>query len=145
MFEGGCLCGRIQYKVEDTSLPQITACHCLTCQRVSGAPFLCFVDVPKSAIAWTRPPDVFQSSESATRGFCNVCGSTVTMTFKAQPESTSLTMGSITSTLSESMRIQMHIFLKDRAAYIRVHDEGSDKHQRLPAAWQDQTDEMKKQ
>lgn len=141
MIKGGCLCASIEYEVELDVFPEITACHCLACQRVSGAPFLCFIDVPKSAVTWTRPPDVFQSSDVATRGFCYVCGSTLTMEFRAQPETTSLTVGSISSTLPETTRIQTHIFLKDRAAYVHLLDDSSDKHQRLPRSWQEQTDD----
>jgi hypothetical protein len=35
MFTGGCLCGRLGYRVDDKPLAGI-ACHCRDCQYLSG-------------------------------------------------------------------------------------------------------------
>lgn len=46
-FTGSCFCTRISYT--STSLPtEVTNCHCLTCRRLSGGPFLPFAMAPSA-------------------------------------------------------------------------------------------------
>ncbi|MFZ1727934.1 MAG: GFA family protein [Albidovulum sp.] len=37
MAEGGCVCGKVRYRMDDTSL-FTHACHCTWCQRETGGP-----------------------------------------------------------------------------------------------------------
>jgi hypothetical protein len=70
---GSCLCGKVKIKAENIK-SSIGACHCNTCRKWGGGPFLavdCGADVSfdgKDNIG------VFESSEWAERGFCSTCG-----------------------------------------------------------------------
>ncbi|NLH81165.1 MAG: GFA family protein [Phyllobacteriaceae bacterium] len=73
-IEGGCLCGRVRYRLADVPT-DIAHCHCRLCQRSTGAPVVTWATVESSAlrllsgeVAWYR------SSPAARRGFCPVCG-----------------------------------------------------------------------
>lgn len=70
---GGCLCGAVRFAARGFASP-LTACHCLTCQRWGGGPYLS-VSVEPDAVAWTGGPvSTYASSEWAERGFCPACG-----------------------------------------------------------------------
>ena len=70
--EGKCLCGVVHIAGQSTA--EVGACHCKTCRRWSGGPFMevnCGADV---TIEGEDKVTVFDSSEWAERGFCSVCG-----------------------------------------------------------------------
>jgi len=49
------------------------------CRKVSGAPFMGFVEVADGAIEWTRgQPGAYQSSSGVVRRFCSTCGGALT-------------------------------------------------------------------
>lgn len=70
---GKCLCGAVTVVAHDAS-DEVGACHCGTCRRWGGGPFM-EIDCG-SSVVWTGEEaiGVFQSSEWAERGFCNRCG-----------------------------------------------------------------------
>jgi hypothetical protein len=73
-IEGGCLCGRVRYRV--TGAPRsATCCHCSTCRRASGAPYVAWATFPQAEFAFTGPePARFRSSADVERSFCPRCG-----------------------------------------------------------------------
>jgi hypothetical protein len=91
---GGCQCGAIRYAL--SAKPRGAApCHCRMCQKASGAPFMVFAGVPTKFFAFTRgAPTIFQSSDIAERGFCNLCGTPLTYRLKTS-ERISITVGSL--------------------------------------------------
>lgn len=71
---GTCLCGAVHLRATPEKL-HADACHCATCRRWSGGPFLsigCGADVAiergEGAVT------LFDSSEWAQRAFCSQCG-----------------------------------------------------------------------
>lgn len=72
---GGCLCGGVRFRLR--SLPaDVAHCHCVTCRRASGAPFVTWATLPRADVAITGgAPRPFRSSRHATRWFCPDCGS----------------------------------------------------------------------
>ncbi|HEX5514804.1 MAG TPA: GFA family protein [Gammaproteobacteria bacterium] len=78
MFEGGCLCGEVRYRVDGEPLAGM-ACHCRDCQYLSGGGEANVVVVPRQTLSVTAGKDrVFRSTaESGTevwRSFCPTCG-----------------------------------------------------------------------
>ena len=74
---GSCLCGAVRYELGG-GLRKIVYCHCAQCRKTSGhyvaatavdLDQLTFVD--DSGLAW------YHSSDSADRGFCRTCGSSL--------------------------------------------------------------------
>ena len=74
---GGCLCGDVRYRVTGRLRPVIY-CHCSQCRRTSGH-FVAATAVPKNALVIMADESLewFASSQSASRGFCRRCGSSL--------------------------------------------------------------------
>ena len=79
--EGGCLCGKIRYRVEGPP-NNVTNCHCRQCQMAAGAAFVTWAEFPAEAVAWLAGVPVwYRSSDRAERGFCPACGTTLTFRY----------------------------------------------------------------
>ena len=76
-LEGGCLCGRVRYRV--TTAPLDGAyCHCRMCQKSSGAPLQASAEFPVAAFEVTEGRlKAYRSSPWALRRFCPDCGSQI--------------------------------------------------------------------
>ncbi|NOT12889.1 MAG: GFA family protein [Methylococcaceae bacterium] len=74
---GGCLCGAVRYEILAEPVASIN-CHCRTCQKSSGAPYLALLFVP--AIALIIRGNVKEYATTAATGntvyraFCPECG-----------------------------------------------------------------------
>ena len=77
-FSGGCACGSIRYVCSRAPIAMLN-CHCLDCQRSSGAPFASGVVVADPDMEVTGTPATYAvrttSGGLATRSFCAHCGS----------------------------------------------------------------------
>lgn len=72
-LRGQCLCGAIRIVAQSPS-NSVGACHCKTCRRWGGGPFM-EVDCGQAvSIEGEEHLSVFSSSEWAERGFCSQCG-----------------------------------------------------------------------
>ena len=78
---GGCLCGEIRY--ESTAAPNLVGfCHCRMCQQANGNLFIVWADFSEETFRFTRgEPRYYRSSEVATRGFCEQCGSPISFQY----------------------------------------------------------------
>jgi hypothetical protein len=75
-LKGACLCGRVEYEVQD---PEVLGyCHCTRCQRWTGSS-LAGVVVAKANFRFTAGEDLVKryESEFAPRNFCSNCGSSL--------------------------------------------------------------------
>jgi hypothetical protein len=128
MIKGSCACGRIQYQVEAENPRTFTACHCGSCQRVSGGPFLAFADYDSPSVRWTQAPDVWASSDFAERGYCKVCGSAISMTYLFKREEIGVTLGTIKEANPPIAGLSSHIFLAEKAPWFVIPDDGAVRH-----------------
>ena len=111
-FEGGCLCGAVRYRATVAPVRGVI-CHCPMCRRHSGAPALAFVHFPVSGFSWVRgAPRVYPSSEFAGRGFCETCGSTLSMHEDVLADRMLIAVGSLDE--PERARIDDHVWTKDQ-------------------------------
>jgi len=84
--DGGCLCGAIRYRVSGAALSK-TLCHCRSCRLASGAPSLAWAIFRREQVQFLRGAlTEFRSSPPALRGFCNVCGTTLSYRTERRPE-----------------------------------------------------------
>jgi hypothetical protein len=130
MVSGSCACRYIRY--ETTTPPgKLTYCHCVECRKQSGAPYQAWVDFPADSIQWTVKPTEWQSSDSATRSFCPRCGSTMTMYLDQDPQNTGVAAGTLDDDNGKSAVLQpvAHIFLKEKASWFEVPDDGAKRFQ----------------
>src|ERR1700753_4276855 len=76
-FSGSCTCGSIHYECTKPPLAMLN-CHCLDCQRSSGAPFASGVIVRVADTEISGTPKAYavrgHSGALATRRFCGECG-----------------------------------------------------------------------
>jgi hypothetical protein len=88
-FFGGCACGSIRYVCSSAPVATLN-CHCLDCQRSSGAPFASGFIVRVADMTITGTPKTYSVSASsgrlATRSFCPDCGSPLFTSGEAAPE-----------------------------------------------------------
>ncbi|HXY85032.1 MAG TPA: GFA family protein [Gaiellaceae bacterium] len=73
-LKGACLCGGVEYEVQDPE--SFGICHCTRCQRWTGSN-LAGVVVDKDNFSFTNGEDLVRryESEFAPRQFCGNCGS----------------------------------------------------------------------
>ena len=73
---GTCLCGSVEYEVQDPEA--LGYCHCTRCQRWTGSS-LAGVVVAKENFRFTKGEDLVTryESEFAPRNFCSHCGSSL--------------------------------------------------------------------
>lgn len=87
-FSGGCACGSIRYVCSGAPVAMLN-CHCMDCQRASGAPFASGYIVAVSSMAMTGVPETYSVTASsgavATRSFCPRCGSPMFTRGEANP------------------------------------------------------------
>jgi len=83
-ISGSCLCGGVRFVVDDvTGSSEI--CHCVRCQKKSGATSLTMIDVDESSYQLLSGDELIQSYEAPVLNrppaysthFCRVCGSPV--------------------------------------------------------------------
>ncbi len=78
MLIGGCFCGAIRYAATGTPF-NATNCHCSTCRRTTGAPFVTWFSVRPDEFQFVQgKPQRFQSSARGVRRFCGRCGTQLT-------------------------------------------------------------------
>ena len=64
--EGGCLCGKIRYRVEG-EVEESAYCHCRTCQQQSGAPVVAWFAVAPAQLRYLQgAPNKYRASNRAT-------------------------------------------------------------------------------
>ena len=74
-MQGSCMCGAVTYTISG-NIRSIVECHCTQCRKTSGNYVAATqvhrdnIDVQgESSLSW------YQSSASAERAFCRICGS----------------------------------------------------------------------
>ena len=120
-FTGGCLCGAIRYEARAQPLRGVI-CHCSMCRKHSGAPVLAFVHFPRSAFRWLgQQPKRYRSSAFAERGFCALCGSTLSMHEEVIADRVQVTVGSLDD--PSRVKIDDHVWTKEQLQWFNVADD----------------------
>jgi len=76
-MKGSCLCGQVQYEVEELASP-IQHCSCRTCRKAHAAAFNTVAAVRPGDFKWISGEALlkaFESSPGKRRYFCSNCGS----------------------------------------------------------------------
>jgi hypothetical protein len=120
-WAGGCLCGAVRYAAGADPV-RVVSCHCAMCRRASGAAFLTFVHFPAGAFAWTRgEPARYRSSAAAERGFCPVCGSTLSMHEAVLADRVQVSLGSLDR--PDRVRPDDHVWTSSQLPWLEVVDD----------------------
>jgi hypothetical protein len=116
--EGGCFCGDIRYRVSGP-ISHETCCHCSICRRSSGAPFVAWFTVPRSAVELTNgSPTEIRSSDHGKRSFCSRCGTPLLFSSSHHPDEIDVT----TCSLDAPERIPPidHTHTRSRLSWVEV-------------------------
>ncbi len=120
-WTGGCLCGAVRYRATADPVRAVN-CHCGMCRKTSGAAFLTFVHFPLGAFTWTTgEPTRYRSYSAAERGFCDRCGSTLTMHETVLDDRVQVTLGSLDR--PERVRPDDHVWTEDQLPWLRIEDD----------------------
>ena len=116
---GSCLCGAVAYEVTG-ELRNAVGCHCGQCRKMTGhylaataAKHDRFRLIRDDGLAWYR------SSDTAQRGFCRVCGSTLFWQGDGR-DYIAIAAGSLDA--PTGLRLEGHIFCADKGDYYEIAD-----------------------
>ena len=120
-LEGGCLCGRVRYRV--TAAPLDGAyCHCRMCQKSSGAPLQASAEFPVAAFEVREGRlKAYRSSPWALRRFCPDCGSQISFELAENPTYVSVNLATLDR--PEAFRPRMHIWRDSRIPWFETTDD----------------------
>jgi hypothetical protein len=115
------LCGAVRYRASADPL-RVVSCHCAMCRRTSGAAFLTFVHFPVSAFEWIGDqPTRHRSSAAAERGFCGVCGSTLSMHEAVLADRVQVSLGSLDR--PDLVRPDDHVWTSSQLPWLYLVDD----------------------
>lgn len=76
---GGCRCGAIRYEAIDTPI-EVTYCHCSDCRRYTGAPVVAWVAFDTKNVRFLKGErKIYESSPGIGWGFCDTCGTSLSL------------------------------------------------------------------
>ncbi|MFB9151552.1 GFA family protein [Roseovarius ramblicola] len=117
MLEGSCLCGDISFKVN--ARPEgVSVCHCRQCRRQSGH-LWASAYVARSDLSISGTVKWYEASETAKRGFCPRCGSSLFWAAHAE-DTMSFALGALEE--PTGLRLEKHIFVADKGDYYDIAD-----------------------
>ena len=115
--EGGCLCGAVRYRVTGEQL-RGTICHCTTCRRWSGAPFLSWALFNQNQFVWvTGEPASLSVTPAVIRKYCAQCGSPLTFEFTDSGEIVGVTTGTLDD--PDNFRPTRHNWTSSEVAWLK--------------------------
>ncbi|WP_069301226.1 GFA family protein [Neptunicoccus sediminis] len=119
MKTGSCLCGAVTFEVSGDMRPSV-ACHCTQCRKTSGH-YWSATQVPSDKLTLTRDDSLqwYQSSPTARRGFCSVCGSSLFWEMDGEG-ATSIGTGTLDG--QTGLRTEKHIYVSDKGDYYEIAD-----------------------
>ena len=120
MIKGGCSCGAVRYEI-DERLKNLCYCHCESCRRATGAPYVAWGTVGLEHCHLTGDIDYFSSSEKVSRGFCKACGTSLTYQHQARPRELDITLASLDK--PEQAIPVCHIWVADKLQSIVIGDD----------------------
>lgn len=113
-MKGGCLCEAVTYTVDGPMRP-VVACHCLQCRKSSGH-YVAATSAARDKISITGEVTWFQSSDTARRGFCGVCGSS--LFWDGEGENMSIHAGTLDG--KTGLKTWGHIYVADKGDYYEI-------------------------
>ena len=117
--KGSCLCGEVRFMLDGPMRPAI-GCHCKQCRQQSGH-YWAATSVPDSALRFESAAGLawFRASDTAERGFCRDCGSTLFW----KPDNaarTVVSMGALDA--PTGLSLSAHVFVTGKGDYYEIGD-----------------------
>lgn len=120
-FEGGCLCGRLRYRITGP-IGHVVHCHCALCRRSSGGTLVTWFTVPVEHFALTAgEAAAYRSSSHAERRFCPACGTQLTFHSKRYPDTIDITLATLDRPADH--RPSHHIWTSSRLPWLHLDED----------------------
>ena len=118
---GRCLCGALEFDALGP-LENLCFCHCESCRRASGAPFVAWGTCTRDGFVITKGEAAFHhSSPPVTRGFCGRCGTTLTYAHQGRPDDLDVALATLDD--PGAAEPQCHIWVADKLEWIEINDD----------------------
>lgn len=116
-FSGQCLCEAVKFtgRIGD---PELLACHCGQCRRWSGHVWAA-ITTTELTVASTTSLRWFPSSDTAERGFCATCGSSL---FWRRQGADAMDVAAGALNLPTGLRLGGHIHTASKGDYYDIDD-----------------------
>ena len=123
--EGGCLCGKIRYRV--LAAPVGTNhCHCTNCRKASGAWMSTWAGFRNEDFEWVRGEPAryrYENEEfppATERLFCADCGSNLAWRCEGRDEIVDVTAGSLDD--PNLVEPEDHLFTRSKVRWLNLDD-----------------------
>lgn len=135
---GSCACGAISW-ISNSTPTLANNCHCDTCRKISGSPYIAFLHLTTSDVTIVPPlssPQVktYTASPHAERTFCVECGSTLTFKYHLKPDIIGVAIGTVDekkSTTSLKGIKSKHIWVSRKPEWYTIPKDGSERQERM--------------
>src|SRR5213596_2842825 len=118
MWTGRCLCGACAFTIEGDPIV-VAHCHCLDCQRLSGAGHTTGAMFEAAGITITGEPAAYKLTSDAgntvTRLFCSACGSPLFGKNSGMPGVMTVSLGALDD--PDGLVPQVAVFARTRRAW----------------------------
>ncbi|WP_028773261.1 GFA family protein [Shewanella waksmanii] len=121
ILTGGCLCGALRYQT--TAQPfDSDHCHCTVCQKSTGAAVGSWMDFKRAQVTWIQGQVTeYASSDTIRRGFCHLCGSTLSYRSTDYPDYYTLSITSLDD--ANQVKPKYHIHTASAVSWLVIDDE----------------------
>ena len=116
---GGCLCGRIRYRVDGETV-WAGYCHCESCRRFTGSVVTNWLGVDETSVTFVAGEPAYFRDRGVARGFCRDCGSSVTYQAERFPGYLQLHVGSLDDPSVAAP--QAHVHCAEKVDWFEVDD-----------------------
>jgi hypothetical protein len=119
-YRGGCLCGSVRYEAGGNAT-NLCYCHCTSCRRASGAPFVPWGTFARERFTVTQGKLAeYRSSAAVARGFCATCGTSITYRHDRRPAEIDIALATLDD--PNLLKPEAHIWVEDKVSWVRIDD-----------------------
>ena len=121
VYTGRCFCGQVRFEL--TGTPAFAChCHCESCRRAAGAPFVTWVTFSLDGFALTSGAIAeYRSSPGVRRGHCAACGTTITYAQDKRLQEIDIAISSLDDTTG--IEPEAHIWVEDKVSWLVISDD----------------------
>ncbi|MDX1508240.1 MAG: GFA family protein [Woeseiaceae bacterium] len=121
MIKGRCFCGEVQFEIASEPR-QSNHCHCISCQRASGAPFVTWLTFAAADFDVTHGMITErESSPGVLRGHCAACGTA--MTWQSMTRSDSIDITAACFDDKSIVKPSSHIWMSHSPPWVSLDDD----------------------
>ena len=128
-LRGSCLCRGVRFEV-GKPFERVSACHCVSCKKISGGTGTVSGRVPTEAVEIVEGRSLirtYQPPEGSAKSFCSVCGSNLFGAGWPASEHTSVRLTTLDAPFDR--KPEAHIFVRSVAAWETLPDDGAPRYE----------------